>query len=70
MKRFNMDACQATADRALELATSGDCANISEIKARLQAEGYAEVSGQLYVMKATLTRLCLAAAQRRRSSAI
>jgi len=49
-----------TIERAYELAKSGDYANVSDIKAQLKAERFADVDGQLYgrsVMSA-LRKLC------------
>lgn len=37
-----------TIERAYQLAESGECANVGEIKRRLNAEGYSDVQGQLY----------------------
>jgi len=50
-------------ERAFELAKSGDCAGVQEIRKQLRAEGYAEA--QLYGSSLTrqLRDLCLAAAR-------
>lgn len=49
-----------TIERAYELAKSGDYASVSEVKAKLQAEGRHDVAGQLYgpTMTAALRKLC------------
>lgn len=52
-----------TIERAYQLAKSGDCATVSEIKARLRSEGYSDVAGQLYgpTIQRSLRQLCAAA---------
>lgn len=52
-----------TIERAYELAKSGECATISDIKARLKAERYHDVDGQLYgrSILTALRKLCDAA---------
>lgn len=52
-----------TIERAYELAKSGDCASVSEIKAKLKAERFADVDGQLYgkSIGTALRKLCDAA---------
>lgn len=54
---------RTTLERAYELAKSGECAGVSEIKARLKAEHFAEVDGQLYgrSVGTDLRKLCEAA---------
>ncbi len=49
-----------TIERAYELANSGECATVGEIKARLKAERFADVDGQLYgrTMMTALRKLC------------
>ena len=37
-----------TLERAYQLAESGECRNVSEIKKRLQSEGYDRIADQLY----------------------
>ncbi|WP_374274285.1 hypothetical protein [Brevundimonas sp.] len=37
-----------TLERAYQLAESGECASVSDIKKRLMAEHYTDVQGQLY----------------------
>ena len=52
-------------ERAYDLAKSGDCAGVPDIRARLKAEGYpySDVRDQLYGRTVTMAlhRLCLAA---------
>lgn len=61
---------RTTIERAYELARSGECATISEIKLRLKAERYDDIAGQLYgrAMVAALRSLCEAA--RRESASV
>ena len=49
-----------TIERAYELARSGACRTVGEIKARLQAEGYEGVKDRLYgaSMTGALRKLC------------
>lgn len=49
-----------TVERAYQLAESGECANVSDIKRRLSAEGYSDVQGQLYgaTITSALRKLC------------
>jgi hypothetical protein len=49
-----------TLERAYELAASGECGSVSEIKQRLTAEHYTDVQGQLYGASVTsaLRKLC------------
>ena len=49
-----------TIERAYELARSGECATITEIKKRLDREGYPDAGGQLYgrTLQTELRRLC------------
>ena len=37
-----------TIERAYQLAESGECRNVSEVKQRLAAEGYDRINDQLY----------------------
>jgi hypothetical protein len=55
-----------TVERAYQLAESGECANIDEIKTRLQAEGYVSVWQHLSAPSLTrdLRRLCEAAVKK------
>jgi hypothetical protein len=55
-----------TIERAYQLAESGDCANIGEIKTRLQAEGYVSVWQHLSApsLSRALRRLCEAAVKK------
>ena len=39
---------QTTVERAYELARSGQCAGVSDIKKKLQAEGFSDIAGQLF----------------------
>ena len=50
----------STLERAYALARSGECAGVSEIKAKLKREGYADVAGQLYgpTIQRALRELC------------
>lgn len=50
-----------TIERAYELARSGACRTVGDIKARLQAEGYEGVKDRLYgaSMTGALRKLCL-----------
>lgn len=49
-----------TIERAYELARSGACRTVGDIKARLQAEGYEGVKDRLYgaSMTGALRKLC------------
>lgn len=49
-----------TIERAYELAKSGACRTVGDIKARLQAEGYEGVKDRLYgaSMTGALRKLC------------
>ena len=51
-----------TIERAYQLADSGLCANVGEIKKRLNAEGFLDINGQLFgqVILAALRRRCIA----------
>ncbi|WP_029417511.1 hypothetical protein [Brevundimonas bacteroides] len=50
-----------TIERAYELARSGACRTVGDIKVRLQAEGYEGVKDRLYgaSMTGALRKLCL-----------
>ena len=51
-------------ERSYQLARSGECAGIEEIRRRLRAEGYADATAQLTAsrsLRKDLTRLCLQA---------
>jgi hypothetical protein len=56
----------ATVERAYQLAESGDCATVDDIKSRLQAEGYSSVGQHLSAPTLTraLRRLCAAAVKK------
>ena len=49
-----------TLERAYDLARSGSCRTVGDIKSRLQAEGYEGVKDRLYgaSLTAALRRLC------------
>lgn len=49
-----------TVERAYQLAESGECANVGDIKRRLSSEGYSDVQGQLYgaTITSALRKLC------------
>jgi hypothetical protein len=49
-----------TLERAYELARSGSCRTVGDIKGRLQAEGYEGVKDRLYgaSLTAALRKLC------------
>jgi len=51
-----------TLERAYELARSGQCRTVSEIKARLQQEGHERVQDRLYggSLTSALRKLCVA----------
>lgn len=55
-----------TLERAYQLAESGECRNVSEIKKRLQSEGYDRIADQLYGRTVTnaLRDRCQASAPR------
>lgn len=57
-----MDIRPTTVERAYQLAASGECASVAEVKQRLDKEGYANVVGQLYgpTIQAALRKLCAA----------
>lgn len=54
----------STVQRAYELAASGECADLKEVKARLSAEKHVNVTGHLHgrSITADLARLCREAA--------
>lgn len=56
-----------TVERAYELARSGEYGGVSEIKAKLRAEGLRDVEGQLYgrSIGTDLRRLCVEAQAKR-----
>jgi hypothetical protein len=60
-----MNSRRTTLERAYELANSGDCAGVNDIKTRLKAEGYHDAEGQLYgpSLGRSLRKLCDAARQ-------
>ena len=55
-----MNSRYTTVERAYQLANSGECAGVGEIKDRLRAEGFSDVQGQLYgpTITSALRRLC------------
>ena len=55
-----MNSRFTTVERAYQLASSGECAGVGEIKGRLRAEGFTDVQGQLYgpTITSALRRLC------------
>jgi hypothetical protein len=57
-----MNSRPTTIERAYELARSGACRTVSEIKQRLTAEGYDRVRDSLYgqSLNADLRKLCQA----------
>lgn len=52
-----------TVERAYQLAGSGECANVGEVKDRLRQEGFTDIAGQLYgpTITAALRKLCTGA---------
>ena len=58
-----MSAAPNTIERAYELARSGDCANVQEIRKRLKAEGFSGVMRHLdgHAIQQALIALCAAA---------
>ncbi len=56
-----------TLERAYQLADSGECRSVSEVKKRLQAEGYDRIADQLYGRTVTnaLRDRCAAALEKR-----
>jgi len=54
---------QTTIERAYELARSGQCAGVSDIKKKLQSEGFSDIAGQLFgpAINGDLRKLCVAA---------
>jgi hypothetical protein len=53
---------RTTLERAYELARSGECSDLAEIRKRLKAENFDDVHGQLSgeTLKRDLARLCSA----------
>lgn len=51
-----------TLERAYELARSGECRTVSDVKARLQQEGHERVQDRLYggSLTSALRKLCVA----------
>jgi hypothetical protein len=37
-----------TVERAYQLAASGECAGVGDVRSRLQAEGFSNIAGHLY----------------------
>ncbi|HWA63205.1 MAG TPA: hypothetical protein VG939_17640 [Caulobacteraceae bacterium] len=58
-----MTSRSTTVQRAYELARSGECEGIADIKRILEAEGRDDIAGQLFgpTIGAALRRLCVAA---------
>jgi hypothetical protein len=51
-------------ERSYQLARSGECAGVADIRRRLRAEGHADATAQLTaspLLRKDLTRLCLQA---------
>lgn len=38
----------STVERAYQLAASGECAGLGDVRTRLQAEGFSNIAGHLY----------------------
>ena len=59
-----MTLIPGTVERAYQLARSGECATVDDIRARLRAEGFSLVSGHLSgaMIQRALRGLCIAAA--------
>jgi hypothetical protein len=57
-----MDRRPTTLERAYELADSGECESVHEIKVRLKAERLPNIEGHLYgpSLRADLQKRCLA----------
>jgi hypothetical protein len=57
-----------TVERAYQLAQSGECAGVDEIRRRLSREGYADAPQQLSAptLRRSLTKLCLTAQNKTR----
>ena len=55
-----MNSRPTTVERAYQLARTGECRSVSEIKKRLRDEGFFDVNGQLYGpwLAKDLRRLC------------
>jgi hypothetical protein len=55
-----MNSRYTTVERAYQLAGSGECAGVGEVKDRLRAEGFTDVQGQLYgpTITSALRKLC------------
>jgi hypothetical protein len=60
MERAPMNMRPTTLERAYELARSGECATVSDIRERLKRERFDSVAGQLSGRRLTedLRRLC------------
>ena len=58
-----MDKRVTTLERAYQLARSGKCRGVAQIKDRLRVEGYADIPSRIYgsALLADLRRLCVAA---------
>ena len=52
-------------ERAFDLARSGTCANVTDVRTQLKAEGYAYAQIQGNTLKRQLNQLCDAAAQKK-----
>ena len=55
-----MPAPSPTLERAFQIARSGSCATIGDIRKRLDGEGFANIDNQLdtLAIRKALTRLC------------
>ncbi len=58
-----MQAPSPALERAFQIARSGACANVGEIRSRLDDEGFANIDSQLdtLAIRKALTRLCVEA---------
>ncbi len=59
---MDYDRSKSTIERAFDLARSGECQTLTQIRRRLRAEGRSDVDGQLFgrTIAAQLQQLCRA----------
>ncbi len=65
-----MNQHQTTLERAYELARSGECSGVADIRDTLNKERFSDVAGQLYgpTIQKQLTRICREARKIREQS--
>jgi hypothetical protein len=66
-----MNQHKTTLERAYELASSGECSGIGDVRAALTRERFSDVAGQLYgpTIQKQLNRICREACKVKEQSA-